>query len=182
MAAKKLTAKQEKFCQQYFITNNATQSAIAAGYSQDTAAVIGHENLRKPNIAARIKELRSDEADKYEFSKERIIREYMKIAFSDMADFLNDHGDFKKFEELTPMQRGAMSESYYNQVVMEGEFGSKTTTTKKIKLHDKQRALDALGKILGVFEEDNRQKTDITISTTEERDARIAALQAKLGK
>ena len=53
-----LTSKQEKFCVNYFTTGNATQSAIEAGYSAKTATVIASSNLKKPNLAERIKELR----------------------------------------------------------------------------------------------------------------------------
>ena len=46
----KLTAKQQRFCDEYLIDLNATQAAIRAGYSEKTAGVIGTENLTKPNI------------------------------------------------------------------------------------------------------------------------------------
>lgn len=47
---RKLTVKQKAFADFYIKTGNATESAIKGGYSKNTAAVIGHENLRKPNI------------------------------------------------------------------------------------------------------------------------------------
>ena len=50
----KLTPKQKKFADKYIKTGNATQSAIEAGYSKRTAAVIATENLIKPNIKAYI--------------------------------------------------------------------------------------------------------------------------------
>ena len=49
---RKLTAKQARFVQDYLIDLNATQAAIRGGYSAQAAAIIGHENLRKPNIAS----------------------------------------------------------------------------------------------------------------------------------
>jgi len=52
----KLTPKQKKFADEYIKTGNATQSAIEAGYSKRTAAVIATENLIKPNIKAYIEE------------------------------------------------------------------------------------------------------------------------------
>lgn len=52
----KLTPKQKKFADEYIKTGNATQSAIEAGYSKKTAAVIGAENLIKPNIKSYIAE------------------------------------------------------------------------------------------------------------------------------
>ncbi len=57
--ATKLTAKQERFCLE-FIGNaqfNATEAARNAKYSEKTAYSIGHENLKKPEIKARIAEL-----------------------------------------------------------------------------------------------------------------------------
>lgn len=51
-----LTNKQELFIREYLVDCNATQAAIRAGYSQDTAYSIGHENLSKPEIKVRIDE------------------------------------------------------------------------------------------------------------------------------
>ena len=52
----KLTPKQKKFADEYIKSGNATQSAIEAGYSKKTAAVIAAENLIKPNIKSYIAE------------------------------------------------------------------------------------------------------------------------------
>lgn len=48
------TNKQRIFIEEYLRCWNATEAAKRAGYSEKTAAVIGHENLRKPNIAEAI--------------------------------------------------------------------------------------------------------------------------------
>tara|TARA_R110000851_G_scaffold332695_1_gene509539 strand:+ start:628 stop:1101 length:474 start_codon:yes stop_codon:yes gene_type:complete len=56
----KLTAKQESFCLEYVIDNNATQAAIRSGYSEDTARQIASQNLSKVNVADRIAVLRAD--------------------------------------------------------------------------------------------------------------------------
>ncbi len=55
-----LTEKQERFCREYLVDYNATQSAIRAGYSPDTAYSIGHENLKKNEIRERIDELQDN--------------------------------------------------------------------------------------------------------------------------
>lgn len=57
-----LSNRQEKFCQEYIEHGNGIQAAINAGYSEQSAAMIASENLRKPNIAKRIKELRDKAA------------------------------------------------------------------------------------------------------------------------
>lgn len=53
-----LTAKQQRFVEEYPKDWNATQAAIRAGYSEKTAGVIGRENLQKPLIAEAIEKKR----------------------------------------------------------------------------------------------------------------------------
>ena len=51
-----MTPRQQKFCDAYIASGNATQSAIQAGYSKKTAYSIGEENLRKPELKKYIDE------------------------------------------------------------------------------------------------------------------------------
>lgn len=60
----KLTIKQEKFCEEYAACGNATQAAISAGYSPKTAYSIGEENLKKPEIITKLKELQARDKKK----------------------------------------------------------------------------------------------------------------------
>jgi phage terminase small subunit len=52
----KLTAKQQRFVDEYLIDLNATQAAIRAGYSAKTAGQIGEQNLKKLEIQQAITE------------------------------------------------------------------------------------------------------------------------------
>lgn len=54
-----LTAKQQRFVEEYLVDLNATQAAIRAGYSAKTASEVGFENLRKPQIAAAVEAQRA---------------------------------------------------------------------------------------------------------------------------
>ncbi len=51
-----LTPKQQLFVAEYLVDLNATQAAVRAGYSEKTAYSVGHENLKKPEVAAAIQE------------------------------------------------------------------------------------------------------------------------------
>jgi phage terminase small subunit len=51
-----LTPKQKAFADYYIECGNQTESARRAGYSERTAAVIGNENLKKPNVIKYISE------------------------------------------------------------------------------------------------------------------------------
>lgn len=78
---RKLTVKQERFCQEYLVDCNATQAAIRAKYSKHTAGAIGKENLQKPLIAAKIGTLLSEQQYRTEISADAVIQEFGKFAF-----------------------------------------------------------------------------------------------------
>ncbi len=52
MTKGKLTPKQQLFVAEYLVDLNATQAAVRAGYSNKSAYSVGHENLKKPEVAA----------------------------------------------------------------------------------------------------------------------------------
>jgi phage terminase small subunit len=66
----KLSGKQDAFVKAYILTNNATQAAIKAGYSEKTARFIGSENLTKPNIAEAIKNHQLKTDSEFTYSKD----------------------------------------------------------------------------------------------------------------
>jgi len=54
----KLTAKQEKFCDEYMIDLNATQAAIRSGYSKKTAEQGAAQLLSNIKVSKRVGELK----------------------------------------------------------------------------------------------------------------------------
>ena len=75
-----LNPKQLRFCQEYVIDLNGTQSAIRAGYSEKTAAVIATENLIKPNIQLKIKELQGKIGNKLNIDAQWVLQRFKDIA------------------------------------------------------------------------------------------------------
>jgi phage terminase small subunit len=59
-----MTPLQSAFVDEYLIDLNATQAAIRAGYSADTARQIGCENLAKPDIADAIAVAKAKRSEK----------------------------------------------------------------------------------------------------------------------
>lgn len=141
--AKELTAKQEMFCKEYLIDLNATQAAIRAGYSEKQAAVIGHENLRKPNISATIQQAMDARASRIEITADKVLQEIAKLAFSNMQDFYNPNGSLKEICELPRDVAAAMLSSKINL--------TESCAVQEIKLHDKKGSLELLGKHLMLF-------------------------------
>lgn len=160
---KKLTDKQEKFCQEYLIDLNATQSAIRAGYSNSTARSQGAENLTKPDIQARISELNKSRLEATGISQKRVLEEYAKIAFFDIREVFDVDGGLINVKQLDNQNAGAIASIKSSEEWGEDEEGNKciTGTVKEVKVFDKIRALQDLGKHLGLFEKDNSQKVDV---------------------
>ena len=145
--AAKLTPKQRRFVNEYLIDLNATQAAIRAGYSKKTAQQIGAENLSKPVIQAEIQKRQVKLQNKLEITQERVLQELAAIAFANGADFakvvntgLLPTVEMIPTDELAPEKLPAIAGIKANQYGVE------------VKLHDKVKALELLGKYLGTFE------------------------------
>lgn len=168
---KKLTHKQERFCEEFIIDLNATQAAIRAGYSVDTARSIGCENLTKPDVIDRIAELKGSLRDKNADLAQRVVDELQKVGFSNIADFLEGGNSIKDLSTVDRDLTAAVSSVKKSVTTFgdgEGNEGEKTTV--EFKLWDKPAALEKLGKHLGIFEADNKQKKAIITVTVQDGD------------
>lgn len=74
----KLTAKQKRFIEEYLYDLNATQAAIRAGYSPDTAGQIGNENLKKLEIKSSIDKAIAERSRRTGINTDRVLRELGK--------------------------------------------------------------------------------------------------------
>ena len=74
-----LTKKQQVFCEEFLIDLNATQAAIRAGYSKDTAKSIAGENLSKPIIQDYISELMAKRSKKTGITADYVLNNIKEI-------------------------------------------------------------------------------------------------------
>lgn len=152
---KKLSDKQETFCQEYITDLNATQAAIRAGYSFDSARQIATNLLSKVYIQARIAELNKDRAEATGITQKRVLEEFAKIAFFDVRKIYSEDGALLPINQISDKEAGAISSIKTQE---DGEFGE----IKDVKIFDKIRALESLAKHLGMYEKDNEQSKQVT--------------------
>ena len=81
-----MTAKQDRFVEEYLVDLNATQAALRAGYSEKTAMVIGSENLKKPEINKAVADALNARRLRTEVTQDRVLEELALVAFADMPD------------------------------------------------------------------------------------------------
>lgn len=75
----KLTDKQEMFCKEYIIDFNATQAAIRAGYSENTAGSIASQHLTKLNISERVAELIQERKERVQIDADYVLKQAVKL-------------------------------------------------------------------------------------------------------
>ena len=140
-----MTKKQKRFCEEYLIDLNATQAAIRAGYSPDTAKAIGCENLTKPDIRAHIDLVMAERSRRTGVNADRVVQELAKIAFVNATDVIDPKTATVK-ENALPEDTAAIQSV---KVKTFGEDGLE----REIKMADKLRALEMLGRHLGMFKD-----------------------------
>ena len=155
----KLTAKQKKFVEEYLIDLNATQAAIRAGYSTESAKEIGCENLTKPNVKAEIDKAIAERSRRTGINKDRVLRELAKIAFVNPGDVINLNQATVKSDAKEEDLAAIASVKIKNIPTEDGEI-----TEREIKLCDKLKALDLLGKHLGIYDKKDAEDKNLTIT------------------
>lgn len=154
---KGLTDKQKRFCDEYLIDLNATQAAIRAGYSEKNADKIGSELLGKTRVSEYIQQRKKERVERTEITQDFVLRELLAIASANTTDYAKvvekvgvDKDGKTVFyrtveptltEDLTEDQKKALA------VIKEGRNGL------EVRPHDKVRALELLGKHLGMWTE-----------------------------
>lgn len=154
--AAKLTAKQSKFVDEYLVDLNATQAAIRAGYSEKTAYRIGADNLRKAQIAEAIQRRMGAREKRTEVTQDRVLMEMARLGFADLREAFTTTGHLKRPEEW-PDALGAAIASVEVVVRPSGEYDAdgrpEVEHVHKLKLWDKNSALEKIAKHLGMFAE-----------------------------
>ncbi len=140
----KLTDKQKRFVDEYLVDLNATAAARRAGYKDPN---IGRQLITKNNVSAEIQKRQEKLRGKLEITQERVLEELAAIAFANGTDFATiTHNGLVR---LTPTDEVPEEKKKAVASIKEGQYGT------EIKLHDKVRALELLGKHLGVFDANN---------------------------
>lgn len=144
--APRLTPRQAAFVQEYLVDLNATQAALRAGYSASTAHSQGAAFLKKPQISTAVREALNRRSARVELSQDAVIEELRRIAFGDLRDIAEwgaDGVQFKNSNDLTAEQAATVAEI--------SESVTSTGGSKRIKRHDKVKALELLGRHMGMW-------------------------------
>lgn len=127
----KLNDKQERFCMEYIVDYNGTQAAIRSGYSAPTAGEQASRLLKDVRIKEKIDKLKIEVAEKISLDATWVMKR-----FKDISDRCMTAEPVMKFQDGVWIETG------------EYQFDSSGAN----------KATEMIGKMIGVFEVDNKQK------------------------
>jgi phage terminase small subunit len=138
----KLSAKRQRFVDEYCVDFNGTQAAIRAGYSANSAAIQAARLLINDNVKKALDEKRLEIAESSKLKVSDVIDELRNIAFSDITQvisFNNSKAKVKSSRKLSEDAKKTIASV------------SQTQNGLTVKLHDKVKALELLGRYLNIF-------------------------------
>ncbi|WP_333571326.1 terminase small subunit [Sphingomonas sp.] len=144
-----LTPKQQRFVEEYLIDLNATQAAIRAGYSQQTAHAIGHENLSKPEVTAAIAEAKADRSERTRIDAAWVLTRLAEEAEADMSDLYDEAGALKPVKDWPVIWRKGLVAGI-KAVEERDERGNVVGMVREVKLSDRIKRIELIGKHIDV--------------------------------
>ena len=154
MAMSKEHSRHDIFCREYIIDLNGTRAAIAAGYEERSAHVTASRLLKNAKVKARLGELMEKHAIKLDLSAEKVLSELAKMGFANLSDYIRTtkEGDaYIDLSELTREQVAAIQEITVDEYVEGRGKDSREVKRVRLKLADKNRSLELLGRYLKLF-------------------------------
>ncbi|WP_072391938.1 terminase small subunit [Hyphomicrobium sp. CS1BSMeth3] len=147
-----LTGKRARFVQEFLKDLNGTQAAIRAGYSERTATVQAYELLRHPDVAAAIDAAKIERSREVGVDAAWVLRRLAAEAEADIADLYNSEGGLKPIHEWPLIWRQGLVAGVDVEELFEGRGDDRehVGTLRKIKLSDRTRRLELIGKHISV--------------------------------
>ena len=163
-----MTEKQKIFADEYLIDLNATRAykvAYPAVKKDETAMVNGSRMLRNAKVAEYIAERMEERQKRTEITQDRVLEELAAIAFAKATDYAEIKGECVRIKDTA-----LLDEQQIRAIagIKEGKYGI------ELKLNDKEKALELLGRHLGMF------KDKLEVSGLEEEKKKLGDILEQL--
>lgn len=151
-----LTNRQARFIDEYLLDLNATR-AYGRAYPNSkpkSSNAQGARLLAQAAVQDAIMARRKESAERVGVTADRVRSELAKIAFANMMDFISITDDGEPYVDLSALTReqaAALHEFSVDDFVDGRSEDGREVKRVRIKLADKQRALELLGKDLQMF-------------------------------
>ncbi len=159
MISNRLTLKQKIFIDEYLVDLNATRayrSVYTRIKNDNVAAQAGSRLLRNVKVDEYLRDRMKEREKRTEISQDRTLKELARIAFFDIRRLFDEKGRLKAIENLDEDTAAAVISIDSQDIT--GQGGKVIGKLRKVRLANKMQALEALGRHLGLFAVDNKQK------------------------
>jgi len=154
-----------------------SQAAINAGYSPNGVHVIASNLMSDPRIRKAIDDRIAKKFKRFDITPDAVLQELAALAFSDKADFYDEEG---KLRSITDLPRHVSAALAGVEVQMTVDDLGHPAVVQKIKLHDKTKPLELLGKVFKLFTEKLEIAGNTQGTITQTNDERARESQRKL--
>jgi phage terminase small subunit len=149
--ARDLTNKQKQFVLEYLKDLNATQAAIRAGYSENSAESIGFENLQKPKIAKAIQKEMDKRSERVKIDADEVLRGIIEVRDNAM--------------QKTPKYANKKNSKGQNIKDKEGNIIREKIADNMMDRHAALKASELLGKHLKLFTDKVEHTIDANVNS-----------------
>lgn len=173
--------KHEAFAQGLAKGLSASEAYVAAGYKESRSAA--SRLSTNVNIEARVAELVNKSAQRAETTVERVLQELGRLGFSDIRKAFTAHGSILPPEEWDDDTAAAIASiEVVSRNTDEKDSDGRTVVehVHKIRLWDKNSALEKLAKHLGMFIE--RSESVVTLKDERTPDEIAEGIEGKLAQ
>ena len=163
-----MTEKQKIFADEYLIDLNATRAyrvAYPSVKKDEVAAAAAARLLKNVKVEAYIQKRMEERQKRTEITQDRVLEELAAIAFARATDYAEVKGECVRIKDTD-----ALAEQQIRAIagIKEGKYGI------ELKLNDKEKALELLGRHLGMF------KDKLEVSGLEEEKKKLGDILEQL--
>jgi len=168
-----LTLRQQLFCDEYLVDFNGKQAVIRAGYSENGAEQTAVRLLSYNNVKNEIARKMRGLAERINISQEDVAQEMALMAHVDFSEFydVDENTGEVKVKPLKHLRAGCsrvIKKIKTTTIKRESASGAilETETKTELELYDKNKALENLGRHLGMFNDSIRLKSEEPLPLT----------------
>jgi phage terminase small subunit len=147
-----LTPKQALFVEAFMLDPDPSKAAIASGSTAKRARQAGYELLTNPDVKAEIERRQSMRSAKTQIDAAWLLERLAAEATADINDLYNSEGGLKPVSEWPLIWRQGLVQGIEVEQLFDGhgEERQAVGTVRKIKLDNRIKRLELIGKHIGV--------------------------------
>lgn len=149
---KKLTPRQDAYCRHFVVTNCKAEAIRRAGSRSKNPALDGYKMHMKPEVQAKIAELRLERMKRLEFDADEVLRRLLELLNADLGDIFGPDFDMKPVSEWPSVWREGLIEALKVRHIEcdPAKHGATRIKLVKIKLFDRMSLLRTIGNHVSV--------------------------------